>query len=207
MDDRSEGAFLEGDRKRTRKVTWLSRFGLVRRGRITIHRRSRVRLGGAVCGDGSLSFGVQWAGRFHRESHLVIRRGGTLRVDGAFSIYSGATVTIAEDATLSLGSGYINGDASISCFLNVRIGHGVAIGPELMLIDDDRHQLSGTSTSAGPINIGDHVWLGSRVTILKGTTIGDGAVVAAGSVVTRDVPAGELWGGVPARFIRAVAWT
>ncbi|WP_177200061.1 acyltransferase [Sphingomonas rubra] len=138
---------------------------------------------------------------------MVLRRGGTLRVDGEFSIYSGATVTIGEGATLSLGSGYVNGDASISCFLDVRIGHGVAIGPEFMLIDDDRHQLSGTRGTSGPIVVGDHVWLGSRVTVLKGVTIGNGAVIAAGSVVTKDVAAGELWGGVPARHLRTVEWT
>lgn len=179
---------------------------LAHRRRVVRHRGAKVRLDGTVTGEGTLQFGVQWPGRFHRESHLVLRRGGELRVDSDFSIYSGATVTIGEGARLLLGSGYINGDASVSCFLNVSIGHGVAIGPELMLIDDDRHQLSGTRGTAGPIVIGDRVWLGSRVTVLKGVTIGDGAVVAAGSVVTKDVGAGELWGGVPARFIREASW-
>lgn len=181
---------------------------LVRRPQnITRHPRSKVRIEGDVSGRGKLQFGVQWPGRFHRESHLVLRRGGTLHVEGDFSIYSGATVTIGEGAQLSLGSGYINGDASLSCFVDVRIGDGVAIGPELMLIDDDRHQLSGTRGTAGAISIGNHAWLGSRVTVLKGVTIGDGAVVAAGSVVTKDVHADELWGGVPARFIRAASWS
>lgn len=101
----------------------------------------------------------------------------------------------------------MNGDASISCFLDVRIGLGVAIGPELMLIDDDRHRLSGTCGTFSPIVIGDHVWLGSRVTVLKGVTIGDGAVVAVGSVVISDIPVGELWGGVPAWHVRKVEWS
>jgi acetyltransferase-like isoleucine patch superfamily enzyme len=54
-------------------------------------------------------------------------------------------------------------------------------------------------TAAGP---GNHVWIGMRAMILKGVTIGDGAVVAAGAVVTRDVPARALVGGVPARVLR-----
>ncbi|SFP69531.1 acyltransferase [Sphingomonas rubra] len=174
---------------------------------IVRHRRAKLRIDGEVTGGGTLRFGIQWPGRFHRESHLVLREGGTLRVDGDFSIHSGATVTVDHGAMLMLGSGYINGDASVSCFLDVRIGHGVAIGPELMLIDDDRHRLSGARTTAGPIVIGDRVWLGSRVTVLKGVTIGDGAVIAAGSVVTKNVPPGELWGGVPAAFIRAATWS
>jgi acetyltransferase-like isoleucine patch superfamily enzyme len=181
---------------------------LVRRSnQIVRHPRSKLRVEGEVSGDGKLQFGVQWQGRFHRESQLVLREGGKLRIDGDFSIYSGATVTIGKGAQLTLGSGYINGDASISCFLDVRIGDGVAIGPELMLIDDDRHQLSGTRGTAGAISIGNHAWVGSRVSVLKGVTIGDGAIVAAGSVVTKDVHAGELWGGVPARFIRAASWS
>jgi len=161
---------------------------------------------GRIAGDGVLDFGVQWAGRFARESHLVVRSGATVTVLGEFGIYAGATVTVGEGASLTLGSGYINGDASISCFLDIRIGHRVAIGPELMMIDDDRHRLSGTRGTAGPIVIGDGVWLGSRVTVVKGVTIGDGAIVAAGAVVTRDIPAGELWGGVPAAFIRQASW-
>jgi len=184
-----------------RSLAWLRRCRTV-----VAQRRCRLRLDGVVSGGGTLRFGLQWPGRFHRESHLVLRAGGTLEVSGAFDIYSGATVTIAQGATLRLGSGYINGDASISCFLDVSIGHDVAIGPELMLIDDDRHALSDTRGTAGPVAIGDHVWIGARVTIVKGVTIGHGAIIAAGSVVTRDVPPGELWGGVPARLIRQARW-
>lgn len=172
---------------------------------IVRHRRAKLRIDGEVTGSGTLRFGIQWPGRFHRESHLVLRRGGTICVDGDFSIHSGATVTVDDGATLTLGSGYVNEDASLSCFVDVRIGHGVAIGPELMLIDDDRHQLSG-ARSGGPIVIGDRVWIGSRVTVLKNVTIGDDAIIAAGSVVTRNVPKGELWGGVPAGFIRSATW-
>lgn len=54
------------------------------------------------------------------------------------------------------------------------------------------------------IRIGDRVWIGLNVTILGGVTIGDDAVVAAGSVVTRDIPAGTLWGGVPAKQLKVV---
>jgi acetyltransferase-like isoleucine patch superfamily enzyme len=57
------------------------------------------------------------------------------------------------------------------------------------------------------VTVGDKVWIGARVTVLKGVTIGDGAVVAAGALVTDDVPPRALVGGVPARVLREnVTW-
>lgn len=53
-----------------------------------------------------------------------------------------------------------------------------------------------------PIRVGHHCWIGTGATILQGVEIGDGAVVAAGAVVTRNIPPHEIWGGVPARFIK-----
>lgn len=53
-----------------------------------------------------------------------------------------------------------------------------------------------------PIKIGHHCWIATGAIVLSGVTIGDGAVVAAGAVVTKDVPPYEVWGGVPARFIK-----
>ena len=59
-----------------------------------------------------------------------------------------------------------------------------------------------------PIIIGNHVWIGMNVTILKGVRIGDGAIVAAGAVVTKDVPENTLVGGVPARVLKTdISWS
>lgn len=58
------------------------------------------------------------------------------------------------------------------------------------------------TASFKPINIGHHCWIGTGATVLQGVTIGDGAVVAAGAVVTKSIPPFEVWGGVPAKFIR-----
>lgn len=65
----------------------------------------------------------------------------------------------------------------------------------------------GGKEKSAPIHIGNHVWIGARATILKGVTIGDGAVVAAGAVVNKDVPPNTLVGGVPARIIKEnISW-
>lgn len=55
-----------------------------------------------------------------------------------------------------------------------------------------------------PIRLGKNVWVGSNSTILQGVTVGDNAIIAAGSVVTKDVPANMVVGGVPARYIRNI---
>lgn len=61
--------------------------------------------------------------------------------------------------------------------------------------------------TSGPVVIGNHVFIGMKTIIAKSVTIGDGAVVGAGSVVTKDIPKGEIWGGVPAKFIKKrVGW-
>lgn len=59
--------------------------------------------------------------------------------------------------------------------------------------------MAGQAGEEAPIILQEDVWLGANVIVLKGVTIGRGAVLAAGAVVTRDIPAFEIWGGVPAR--------
>ena len=59
-------------------------------------------------------------------------------------------------------------------------------------------------TYSAPIVLGKNVWVGSNATILQGVTIGDNAVVGAGAVVTKDVPANTVVGGVPAKFIKSI---
>lgn len=92
------------------------------------------------------------------------------------------------------------------CCLDVRgglnIGADVSISPEVMILTA-AHDMNDPSfaLTVAPVVIEDNVWIGSRVTVLPGVTIGRGAVVAAGSVVTRDVPALAVIGGVPARQI------
>lgn len=88
----------------------------------------------------------------------------------------------------------------------ISIGEGSLIGHNVVLATlnhemDPRHR---KDLHPAPIVIGKHVWIGANATVMPGITIGDGAVVAAGAVVTRDVPACTVVGGVPARVIKAI---
>ena len=94
---------------------------------------------------------------------------------------------------------------------HIRIGVGSAIGQYCVIVaanhqllpDKARIHTRWDEVRCGVV-IGDNVWVGASCVVLPGCIIGDNAVIAAGSVVTGNVPAGELWGGVPARLIRAI---
>lgn len=170
------------------------------------YRKTKITCSGDVCGAGFLHFGLQWKDAAFLQSGLYIRPNAQLVVNGTFRVYSGSIVGLSRGASLHLGSGYANNECRISCTGEIVLGDEVFIGPQTMIMDDDRHEITGSKPGPGRIEIGNHVWIGARCTILKGVRIGDGAVIAAGSVVTRDVPEGTLWGGVPARYIRDVEW-
>ena len=81
----------------------------------------------------------------------------------------------------------------------LNLADGVSIG---WFVDLDARGGIYIKASFKPIHIGHHCWIGTGATVLQDVTIGDGAIVAAGAVVTKDIPPYEVWGGVPAKFIR-----
>lgn len=145
-------------------------------------------------------------GKNGRSSILRMDNNSILECEG-FSFMYGADIIIFKGAHLSLGSGsFINSDCKIRCHKKISIGEDCAISHDFTVMDSDAHELNG-NRNTNPVHIGNHVWIGTRVTILNGVNIGDGAVIAANSLVTKDVPAGSLVGGVPAKVIKEkVEW-
>ncbi len=140
---------------------------------------------------------------------LVLREDARLEIRDNFKIFSGGRIFVNKNASLKLGSGYINNKITLHCFQKIEIGEDVAIGENVTIRDSDSHIITSNPNAAMtlPITIGNHVWIGMNVIILKGVTIGDGAIIAAGSVVTRDVPNKSMAAGVPARIIKQnVGW-
>lgn len=110
-----------------------------------------------------------------------------------------------SNSIIQIGSGstIVNG-TEIICREKVTIGKKCLIGSRCTIVDSDFHSINPSDRTGGltlPVTLGDNVWLGLGVTILKGVTIGNDAVVGAGSIVTKDIPPGGIAGGNPARII------
>jgi acetyltransferase-like isoleucine patch superfamily enzyme len=103
---------------------------------------------------------------------------------------------------------YIGPFCYLGSFQPLAIGANTIIGARCYLITGNHRSdrkdvpIRNQGFVGAPIVIGSNVWLGCHVVVLPGVTIGDGAIVGAGAVVTHDIPAGQTWGGVPARRIK-----
>lgn len=168
---------------------------------ISIHKNAKINI------KNKFYFNKIWKGVNKKAGRLAIGDNATLNVKD-YIVYSGGFIGIADNATLTLGNGYMNYDSKIMCFKQISIGDDTFISENVVIRDSDNHKiLDGKHIPTQPINIGNHVWIGIGATILKGVTIGDGAIIAAGAVVTKDVPPKTLVGGVPARVIKEnVEW-
>jgi len=119
-----------------------------------------------------------------------------------------------EKAKLIIGSNVsINFGSYISVANEVRIGNNVLIAEQVMIFDNNSHPIDPeerrqrqllSAADVAPVIIEDDVWIGTSSIILKGVTVGEGAVVAAGSVVTKSVPPFTLVGGNPAQFLKRI---
>lgn len=107
----------------------------------------------------------------------------------------GKNITIGKNV-------FINSGCHFQDQGGITIGDGTLIGHNVVLatINHDLDPANGRKNHYAPIRIGTHVWIGSNATVLPGVSIGDWAVVAAGAVVTRDVPPYTVVTGVPARI-------
>lgn len=117
-------------------------------------------------------------------------------------------ISIAPGAKLALGNNvFLNQGVRIACSLEISIGDNALIGDEAVILDNDYHGVAGAPAKTAPVRIESDVWLGTRVIVLRGVTIGKGSVVGAGSVVTRSIPPFVFAAGVPARVVRSLPQT
>jgi acetyltransferase-like isoleucine patch superfamily enzyme len=157
----------------------------------------RARLSGAESfGRKPLIFGKV---KFVPDGRLIV--GDRFRAAGH---RSQVTLLVSPGAILELGDDVgINHGVEIEAWHEVRIGNNTMLAPYVSVIDHDRHEVQpGTPMYRGPVVIGNNVWLCRNVCVMPGVTIGDGSVIGANSVVTKDIPAGVFAAGLPAKVIR-----
>ena len=152
---------------------------------------------------------------------MIIQGSGEIVIGNNVTIYSkpdynpsagGARMCMTVNGKLNIGNNTGMSHCAITANESVVIEENVLIGSNSMICDTDFHSLnyeiriSGHDTDAktSPVRICSGAFVGARCIILKGVTIGEKSIIGAGSVVTRDVPAGEIWAGNPARFIRRI---
>lgn len=142
---------------------------------------------------------------------------GGVRIERPWLVALGQRCVLQRDVWLNIGGsearfelgdyGFVGRGVEIEVSTSVVIGSGALIAPGVFMTDHNHSTSAGAPMFeqpciASPIRIGDDVWIGANAVILPGVSIGDGAVIAAGAVVSKDVPPRAIVGGVPARVLR-----
>lgn len=146
----------------------------------------------------------------HLETRLLIEDGSTFSVKGNWTVGYGSDIEIFKSATLEVGSGgATNTNLSLICGEKIVIGNDVMIGRDVTIRDNNGGHyinIQGYKNSK-PILIGNKVWIGEKVIIMPGVHIGDGAIIAAGSLVINNVPSYSLVSGNPAKVVyKDILW-
>lgn len=144
------------------------------------------------------SIKVTWPHQLSIGAKCVLEHGIHFKFDGIWS--QGPSIVIEDEVFIGFGCEFnSNCGILISKYANIASG--------CKFIDHDHGTVAGLLIGPQPsikekIIIGKDAWLGCNVVVLKGVTISEGAVVAAGAVVTKSIPANQIWGGVPAKYIK-----
>jgi acetyltransferase-like isoleucine patch superfamily enzyme len=170
-------------------------------------------LGPARPGTVLLGFGANGAFDFRR-SRSVWQVAGSVVFEGPARLGNGFKLSIARSGHVTFGPGFVlSAESQLVCRQSIRFGRGCLVSWDVLIIDTDFHPLIGAdgdlTAAQAPIAFGDRVWIGARASILKGVTLADDVVVAAGAMVTRSQEASNvLLGGNPAAVLRTgVRWS
>ena len=109
---------------------------------------------------------------------------------------------LSPESVLTIGNGCGFSGAVIGCFKSITIGDNVKCGANTLITDGDWHPEDSRSGEPRSVVIGNNVWLGVNVTVLKGVTIGDNSVIGAGSVVVKEIPGNVVAAGNPCKIIK-----
>ena len=113
-----------------------------------------------------------------------------------------------NDAHLETQFFTLNSNSVVIAAKKIQFGQDVMVGRGVVIYDSDHHSIwniQGALTNQdAPIYVGDHVWIGTNVSVLPGVTIGSDTIIGAGSVVNKDIPSGVIAAGNPCKVIRKI---
>lgn len=146
---------------------------------------------------------VEYHTRRQNDAREVLGQYGDLLFVEPFAAEYGFNISVGANFYANVDATFVD----VSC---IRIGNDVVLAPGVTLCtwrhpaEFEPGTAKTTSVGAYPITIGDRVWIGANATVIGGVTIGDGAVIAAGAVVRKDVPANVIFGGRDGRVLRKI---
>jgi len=164
--------------------------------------------------SGMINIGFGDVGIFDRRlSRSIWEVKGSVSFNGTASIGHGSKIAVGCNGHLSIGDAFsITAESSIVCFYNISIGSKCLFSWDILIMDTDFHKIYDQSRNYlnpdSEIRIGNNVWIGTRATILKGSHIADGSVIAAGTTVARKIERPNcIHGGEPLRVLKEdISW-
>lgn len=178
----------------------------------TVNCKLHLTLNGAKYGENLRCFNSTPQLQINRAGLLCIGKNVTFNSYTDHSWYSRCKLLVMKNAELTIGNHSGMNGVMVYCSKKVTIGDNVKIGGGTRISDSNHHSLDylvrrdankdSKNASTASVEIGNDVFIGANCYIGKGVTIGDRAIVAAGSVVVKSIPADEIWGGNPAKFIK-----
>lgn len=156
--------------------------------------------------------------------YIMVARGGRMSIGKDFRMNNGlssnpigcpqkCTLFVHTDCDITIGNNVGISQTALISHSSIKIGNNVKIGGGTSVYTTDFHSLDPIirvskddqkHRKSAPVVICDNVFIGAKCIILKGVTIGENSVIGAGSVVTKNVPANQIWAGNPAKFIKNV---
>ena len=137
--------------------------------------------------DEGLEIGLNKIKGSKAETLIRLRNNASWDVKGYCGLSYGVTIEINDNAKMESGYFTANSNSVLVVNKNMVIGNDVMLGRNVVIYDSDFHSLNGKETASKEAVIGDHVWIATNCMMLKGVHIGDGSIVAAGTVVSEDV--------------------
>ncbi len=174
--------------------------------------RIHLRSNAEIILNGDLRFNAHQGDKRMVRSYLSMHKNSKMIIGGYVNLGQGSLIVVNENAVLDfMGKVTSNINLTIGCQQLIRIGNDTMMGTDVIIYDSDFHPTEYTNeefcTHTSPVSIGEHVWIGTRAIIMKGSNIGMGSIIGANAYFTGTVSANTMVSCIPSRTIlKEVKW-